>query len=217
MPAVRWIACFLLLVSTLAAQPSPPQPASGLRPFTFEDMMSLKRIGEPAISPDGKWVVFSAVEVSLEQNTRTPHLWIVPLAGGDARQLTSDPKGEERPRWSPKGDQLLCVSARDGVPQVWAHAFDPASGRLTGEPRKVTAISTGASGALWSPDGRHVLFTSEVYPDCKDDACNRQREEQNEQSKVKASTFTRLLFRHWSTYTAGKRTHVFVTPAEGGE
>ena len=54
------------------------------RPFTFEDMMQLKRIGEPVVSPDGKWVTFSAVDVDLEKNTKTPHLWIVPIAGGDS-------------------------------------------------------------------------------------------------------------------------------------
>src|SRR2546427_10588141 len=47
-------------------------------PFTFEDMMKLKRVGEPEVSPDGKWVIFSVVDVDLEANTKTPHVWIVP-------------------------------------------------------------------------------------------------------------------------------------------
>ena len=48
--------------------------AQSKRPFTFEDMMQLKRVGEPIVSPDGKWVGFSAVDVSLDENTRKPHL-----------------------------------------------------------------------------------------------------------------------------------------------
>jgi dipeptidyl aminopeptidase/acylaminoacyl peptidase len=217
MASSRRLVCFLLLMGMFASAQPPPQAAAGKRPFTFEDMMSLKRVGEPSISPSGKWVAFSAVDVDLEQNTRTPHLWIVPLAGGEARQLTSQKAGEERPRWSPKGDQLLFLSPQDGVPQVWVQAFDSSTGRLTGEPRKVTSISTGASGALWSPDGKNIVFTSGVFPDCPNDACNRQREEQREQSKVKASIFTHLFFRHWSNYTMGKRTHIFAVAAEGGE
>src|ERR1700758_76161 len=56
------------------------------RPFTFEDMMALKRVGEPVPSPDGKWVLFSAVDVDLAANKKTPHIWIVPLApAGGAR------------------------------------------------------------------------------------------------------------------------------------
>jgi dipeptidyl aminopeptidase/acylaminoacyl peptidase len=54
--------------------------AQAKHPFTFEDMMKLKRVGEPVPSPDGKWVVFSVVDVSLEANTKTPHIWIVPLS-----------------------------------------------------------------------------------------------------------------------------------------
>ena len=62
--------------------------AQSKRPFTFEDMMQLKRVGEPVVSPDGKWVGFAAVDVNLDENTRKPHLWIVPIAGGEARRLT---------------------------------------------------------------------------------------------------------------------------------
>jgi dipeptidyl aminopeptidase/acylaminoacyl peptidase len=186
------------------------------RPFTFEDMMSLKRIGSPEISPDGKWVLFSAVDVDLKQNKKTPHLWVVPLAGGDARQVTSDPAGEDRGRWSPDGKQVLFVSGRDGKSQIWTAGFDSASGKLSGDPRKITSISTEADGAIWSPDGKNILFTSEVYPDCPDDACNKSRDDQLAASKVKAMIFTRLFFRHWSSYTHFKRTHLFVVPAEGG-
>src|SRR6202045_5044216 len=53
-------------------------------PFTFEDMMKLKRVGEPEVSPDGKWVIFSVVDVSLEANTKTPHIWIAPLSRTEA-------------------------------------------------------------------------------------------------------------------------------------
>ena len=71
-------------------------------PFTFEDMMALKRVGGPVVSPDGKWVL-SAVDVSLNENKKTSHLWSVPVAGGEAHQLTADPAGESRPKWSPDG------------------------------------------------------------------------------------------------------------------
>src|SRR5579863_2270053 len=49
-------------------------------PFTFEDMMALKRVEEPVPSPDGKWVLFAAVDVDLKANTKTPHVWVVPLS-----------------------------------------------------------------------------------------------------------------------------------------
>jgi len=190
--------------------------AQSKRPFTFDDMMALKRISSPVISPDGKWVLFSAVDVNLKENKKTPHLWVVPLAGGDARQLISNPAGEDRGRWSPDGTHFLFTSGRDGSSQIWTVGFDSSNGVLAGEPRKITSISTEADGAIWSPDGKNILFVSEVYPDCPDDACNKARDEDHAASKVKAMVFTRLFFRHWSSYTHFKRSHLFVVPVEGG-
>ena len=72
-----------------------PVLAQAKHPFTFEDMMKLKRVGEPEVSPDGKWVIFSVVDVNLEANTKTPHIWIVPLAHGatDAKPALSAVEG----------------------------------------------------------------------------------------------------------------------------
>src|SRR4051812_9704908 len=95
---VRRIAVFLL-VAVMAA----PLALAQKHPFTFDDMMALKRVGEPVPSPDGKWVAFSAVEVDLAANKRTPHIWMVPIAGGESKKITNDAAGEDRPRWSPDG------------------------------------------------------------------------------------------------------------------
>src|SRR5436305_3449478 len=207
----HFIAIFLFVVTGISAQAQ----NTGKRPFTFEDMMALKRIGGPQVSPDGKWVLFSAVHVDLQANKKIPHLWLVPVAGSEAKQLTSHPAGEDRGRWSPDGRQIIFTSSRDGGSQIWIADFDSNRGALGG-PRKVTSLSTEADGAIWSPDGKNILFTSEVYPDCKDDACNKSRDEQRAGSKVRAMVFTRLFYRHWSSYTRFKRAHLFVVPAEGG-
>src|ERR1700685_3523879 len=58
--------------------------ARAKHPFTYEDMMKLKRVGDPQVSPDGKWVIFSVVDVDLAANSKTPHIWIVPLTSGAA-------------------------------------------------------------------------------------------------------------------------------------
>ena len=204
------------LVSVLMAQPAAQNSSAQKRPFTFEDMMALKRIGDPQVSPNGRWVMFSAVDVNLQENTRKPHLWIVSTAGGDAKQITTGLTGENRGRFSPDGTSILYISDAVGGSQGWIAAFDSQSGTLTGEARQLTSISTEADGALWSPDGKRILFVSEVYPDCKDDACNKARDEEVVTSKVKAKVFTRLFYRHWSSFTRFKRSHLFVVPVEGG-
>ncbi|MFL6501745.1 MAG: S9 family peptidase, partial [Candidatus Udaeobacter sp.] len=202
------LAALLLLATAVLAQ-TPSQK----HPFTFEDMMKLKRVGAPVPSPDGKWVVFDCVDVDLEANTRISHLWIVPSNGGESRRLNQTPNHEERPRFSPDGKRLIWTSKATDPTQIWMGDFDSGNGMLAGKSHQVTNISTGADGGIWSPDGKNIVFISAVYPDCKDDACNKQRDEELKKSKVKAKIFSRLFYRHWSAFTEFKRSHLFVLDA----
>jgi dipeptidyl aminopeptidase/acylaminoacyl peptidase len=200
----------LLLLPTLVLAQTPSQK----RPFTFEDMMKLKRVGAPVPSPDGKWVVFDCVDVDLDANTRISHLWIVPANGGESRRLNPTPNHEERPRFSPDGKRLIWTSKATDPTQIWMCDFDSNAGTLIGRPYQVTEISTGADGAIWSSDRKNIVFVSAVYPDCKDDACNKQRDEELKKSKVKAKIFSRLFYRHWTAFTEFKRSHLFVQGVE---
>src|SRR6266404_2646019 len=204
-----FLAAFLLVAASVFAQ-TPSQK----RPFTFEDMMKLKRVGAPVPSPDGKWVVLDCVDVDLKANTRISHLWIVPANGGESRRLNPTLNHEERPRFSPDGKRLIWTSKAIDPTQIWMCDFESGSGVLVGKPHEVTNISTGADGGIWSPDGKNIVFVSAVYPECKDDACNKQRDEEVKKSKVKAKVFSRLFYRHWNAFTEFKRSHLFVIPSD---
>jgi len=217
-----------------------PACAQAKHPFTFEDMMKLKRVGDPQVSPDGKWVIFSVVDVDLAANTKTPHIWIVPLAeekagsstpqdaspsanhpapvgmtGGGEREIIAD-QDADRPRWAPDGKRFAFLSTKEGGSQIWIARFDSAAGKVASV-YKLSSIATEASGELWSPDGKNILFTSDVYPECdaQNDpiACNAKMLDENSKSKVKAQIFTQLLYRHWNAYKEGKRSHIFVIEA----
>src|SRR3954447_11801499 len=187
-----------------------PAVAQTKHPFTFEDMMALKRVEEPEVSPDGKWVLFAAVDVDLKANTKTPHVWVVPLnqtqgpstslgmTAGE-KEIISD-QDADRPRWAPNGEQFAFVSTKENGSQIWIADFDGAAGTVT-EKHRLTNIATEADGELWSPDGKNILFKSDVYPECDgmpqaEASCNQKKLEESKNSKVKALIFTHLLYRH---------------------
>jgi len=191
-----------MLVSIVAAHAQTPEK----RAITFQDLISLHRLSEPQLSPDAKWIAYTVSTPEFEANHSVRDIWLVPTAGGEPRQLTRG-GSDTRPRWSPDGQKLAFISARSGTPQIYWIAL------AGGEATRLTSLSTGADNELWSPDGHSLAFVSSVYPDCKDDACNSQRDAVKEKSKVKAHIYEKLLYRHWTEWWDGKRSHLFVTAA----
>jgi dipeptidyl aminopeptidase/acylaminoacyl peptidase len=205
-----------LAATTLAAQ-APPK-----RPMTFADLQAMHRIADPQISPSGKWVLFSVTDVSLEHNTKTNHLWAVPLDGSAKEHQITFSTGESNGRFSPDGKTVL-YSADD---QLSLAPWDDATGTLA-PAHAVTRLATGADGGLWAPDSKHILFTSSVYPECEshapapqrfeqEAACNAQKDAAANKSLVKAQVFDHLLYRHWNAYTGPRHSHIFYASVEGG-
>ncbi|MFL5339245.1 MAG: S9 family peptidase, partial [Gemmataceae bacterium] len=146
-------------------------------------------------------------------------LWIAATDGkGEPRQLTNAAgKKDHHPRWSPDGKRILFESNRSGETQLWVIGLDG------GEAKQLTTISTGASDAIWSRDGKTIAFVSAVYPEYSEkpfkesDAANKKRMDEIEKSPVKAKVHTKLFYRHWDSYVKDKRQHLFVMSADGGE
>ena len=110
-------------------------------------------------------MAYVITDVSLEKNSRNNHIWLVPVAGGKPVPIAPFREGPKtRPRWSPDGKRLAFVSTRDGRSQIWLIDMGPSG--PAGEPRKLTSLATEASGIAWSPDGKWIVFTSDVYPEC---------------------------------------------------
>ena len=181
------------------------------KPFDVNALMELQRIGDPRISPDGKWVAFTVQSVDLAANKKPLQVWTVPLEGGTPRQITHDGESNQRPRWSPDSKRIAYLSDRSGSSQIWL--MDPDGGNA----RQLTTLPTEADGHLFSPDGNNLIFTSAVYPECgADDACNQKNLDAEKASKVQARIYTDLLYRHWNTWQGKRRSHLMVIPAAGG-
>ena len=208
----------VLMMTLLAALPLAAQ-TPGKRPMTFADMMAMKRVSDPQISPSGRWVMFSVMDVSLEKNTKTNHLWVVPLDGSAKERQMTTGAGESNGRFSPDGKSVLYTSVEGGG-QIWLAAWDDTAGTMSAD-QMLPSIPSGADGAIWAPDSNHFLFTASVYPDCESHAadlhkrvheetvCNFQRGQQAQKSPVKAQIWDDLLYRHWNAYAEGRHSHIF--------
>ncbi len=193
--------------------------AQAKRPMQLDDLFRFKRVSDPQISPDGRWVAYVIGEVDMADNKIPSSIWLAATDGKTApwRLTNAAGKKDRHPRWSPDGKQILFESNRSGNFQIWA--IDVGGG----EARQLTDIATEANTAIWSPDGKQIAFVSAVWPEYSDkpyresNALNKKRMEENEKNPVKVRVFTKLFFRHWDEWVEDKRQHLFVMPAAGGE
>src|SRR6266496_2119837 len=143
---VRWFfACFLSL----------PLLCQTKHPFTFEDMIKLKRVEEPVVSPDGKWVLFAAVDVDLTANTKTPHVWVVPLSSSPEKAAVA----HTSPGLASVGS-VAKETAGSSTPQDHSPANDPAAVGTTGKEEKEIISDQDADRPRWAPDGKRFAFVS---------------------------------------------------------
>lgn len=186
------------------------------KPMVFDDLLACHRLSEPKVSPDGRWVAYVVGVPDKAENRINTDIWLVPMGGGEPRQVTRSPRHDRHPTWSPDSKWIAFESNRDGEFQVYVLPLEG------GEAKRITTLSTEASQPVWSPDGKHIAFVSAVFPEFSDkpfseaDRLNREKSEARDKSKVKGRVITRLLYRHWDSWVDDKRQHLFVVPMEGG-
>jgi len=182
------------------------------QPFDAQALLDLARISDPQVSPDGRQVAYTVQRIDVPNNKRITQIFVVPLAGGAAKQITASGEDNERPRWLPDSTHLAFISDRAGTSQLWQMNADGS------DARQITNLATEAGGVLVAPDGKNLVFTSDVFPQCgADNACNQRELDTGKNAKVKARIYTDLLYRHWNRWEAARRSHLITVGISGGE
>lgn len=174
------------------------------KPFTIADLYKIKSVAAPQFSPDGKRIVFTVTESYLKEGKTNSELYLMNADGSAQRKLTANPAADYSPLWSPDGRSVYFLSTRKNGAQLWKLPLEG------GEPEQMTDLSTGVDNVVLSPDGKGFIFSSEVYPEFSaDDAMNKKTAESKENGPIQAYLADRLLYRHWTSWSEGKRTHTF--------
>lgn len=182
-----------------------PLAAQVRRPISWDDVARLRAVSDAQLSPDGRQVLYTVRTTDVDANRRIPATYVIATAGGTPRRWPNDSVQATEARWSPEGRRVAYTAQG----QLWIANAD-GSGR-----RRLTSLHGGASGPVWASSGDRIAFTSSVYPDCGDDACNAARDKAREESKVKAHIADQLMYRHWTSWDEGTRSHLWVVAPDG--
>lgn len=140
---------------TLAALPA---GAAAQRPMTPQDVVELRPVSDPQLSPDGAHVVFVVSERDANENLYQSDLWLVGAGEGEPLRLTRHPKNDRAPQWSRDGSRIAFLSEREEKPQLFL--LDARGG----EPWKLSDAKAGVQAFAWSPDGKSIAYVASEPP-----------------------------------------------------
>jgi len=205
---------FLSLI-LIVSLPLDSQQASSIQhrvshPFSVHDILAMDRISDLQVSPDGKRIIFTLRKTDLEANKGRTDLWLVGSDGSDLKQLTTHSEADTNPRWGSDSNTVFFISGRSGSSQAWRIRIDG------GEAEQVTDQPLDISNLIVPLDGKHIAFTMEVFPDCNA-ATTKARLDEIKERKTTGRIYDRIFVRHWDTWKDGRRSHLFVMPAVGGQ
>src|SRR5690242_7012593 len=187
---MRYAALMLTLLPFVSA-------SAQKRAITVDDYLALKNVGDPQVSPDGKWVVYTVGTISLQDNKSTSRLKLANVATGAARELSQGAGSDRSPRWSPDGRMIAFLLGREHGPQLWVM---PAAGEAA---RRVSDLPDGVGKMYWMPSGTGFLVVNDIkWPK------EQEIEKRNGPYPTDARLWTNVLYRYWTDWRAGMRQHV---------
>ncbi len=203
------VALFATAVLTRAADAAPAKHA-----ITHEDVWLMKRVGAPVASPDGKWAVFSITEPAYDAKDQWSDLWVKSLSDDTpARRITYSKGAEGGVAWSPDSKKIAFSAKRDGDDAGQLYVLDLANG---GEAERMTTLTLGARQPKWNPDGKQLMFVSEVYPGNTDEDAVKKSAKERKDRKYNARATEQFPIRFWNQWLDDKKVRLFVMEAKAG-
>lgn len=182
----------------------PGARAAQAQPFTIEDLLHLRRIADPQVSPDGHYVVFTIREIDVQSDASHDSVWLLDLIGaGEPRRITPEVGADWNARWMPDSRGLYFLSARSGSAQVWSTSVD------AGGATQVTHLPMDVNTLKVAPKGDRLLVSMDVFPECTDLQCTATRLATAGSPHAKPRTYERLFIRHWDTWSDDRQSHLF--------
>jgi dipeptidyl aminopeptidase/acylaminoacyl peptidase len=198
------------LIAFLTAAFTVANSASALN---VEDLVQLRRMSDPRISPDAQSVLYALRETDLAANKGVNSLWTVPFAGGEPRRLTAKGQSVAAGRYSPDGRYVYFLSARSGSNQLWRLSL---SG---GEAEQVSDLPLDVSNYSIAPNGKSIAFALEIFQTCEPTnfACSRDAAKATEAPTPSGVSHDKLFIRHWDSWQLGARSQLFVAAIVDGK
>jgi dipeptidyl aminopeptidase/acylaminoacyl peptidase len=194
----------ILFAATLFVAAAPAAIAQK-RALTFDDFAAVRNVTDPQVSPDGSRVMYNVRTTDVAANRRTSKTVVVAINGGTPQPFPAADVNATEARWSPDGRRVAYVAGG----QLWVADADGSNAK------QLTRLNGGATGPVWAPTSDRIAFTTAVYPECRDDACNAAKEKAAADNKVKAHVADQLMYRHWNAWDEGTRSHLFVVDMNG--
>ncbi|PQA85763.1 S9 family peptidase [Marinicaulis flavus] len=187
-----------------------PDDQSVDRKFTAERVFDLEYANDPQISPDGRTIVYARTHMDKLTDRMSADIWSIDTRSGAHRPLIDGEGSIASPRWSPSGDRLLYLGAKDGKPELRVLYMD------SGESFSLAQFEEAPSAPKWSPDGQSIAFSMFTPAEGPSFAKPPKQPEGAEWSKP-VRVFDDLTFRFdGAGYLREGATHVYVISAEGG-
>lgn len=185
-------------------QPLTAEEISGGK-LTAEILWKFGRVSDATVSPDQKTILYAVTRYNVAENKGMTDLFVIPVSGGEARQLTHSDYSASNPRWTPDGTKIAYLSDESGSSQIWEMNPD-GTGKM-----QISEVDGGINGFVLAPDGKKLVYIkdvqvekspSDLYPDLP---------------KADVRLYDDLMIRHWNEWNDYKYSHIFIANLENGK